>query len=331
MTTTIPDRMQAIVLESPNQDLEYRQVDVPKVGPGQVLVRMAASPINPSDLSFLRGSYTRVKPLPAVAGLEGSGTVVAAGSGVLPRFLLGKRVACGTPGGGWAEYLRVKATGCIPLRKAISLEQAAMLVVNPLTALSLFEIRRRGGHAAMVSTAASGALGQMIARMGRKLRVPVIHVVRRPAMVARLHGLGADHALDSSQPDFPVRLKSLAHELKATLFLDAVGGELTGTLLEAAPDGSTILLYGSAAPHTVTFKAGLIYTGGKKISGFYLGEWMAGKGVFGALQYAGQAQRLLPTELRSEIRLRLPLAEAQKAVELYRQDQSAGKILLVIG
>ena len=99
-------------------------------GPGQVLVRVAASPINPSDLMFIRGLYGFKKPLPAVPGFEGSGTVVEAGSGILARFLKGRRVACAAAdpniaGGMWAEYLVTSAQSCVPLRKQVEMEQGA--------------------------------------------------------------------------------------------------------------------------------------------------------------------------------------------------------------
>ncbi len=99
------------------------EMPVPRPGPGQVLVRVHASPVNPSDYFFLRGLYSFKKPLPTVPGFEGSGTVVEAGPGLLPRLLKGKRVACSTAapgmaGGMWAEYVATSAQLCVPLRKS---------------------------------------------------------------------------------------------------------------------------------------------------------------------------------------------------------------------
>jgi len=104
--------------------------------------------------------------------------VVAAGPGLLPRLWLGKRVACAVSsfGGTWAEYL-THATLCVPLRNNLSLEQGAMLLVNPMTALAFFDIVKRGKHAAITSTAAASALGRMIVRLSQRHRVPVIAVV----------------------------------------------------------------------------------------------------------------------------------------------------------
>ena len=115
MSAALPTNMQAVLLEQPGGPLTVGQIPVPQAGPGQVLIRMVASPINPSDLGFLKGSYGFQRPFPIVPGLEGSGTVVAAGSGLLPRLLIGKRVACSAAtGGAWAEYLVTPASSCFP-------------------------------------------------------------------------------------------------------------------------------------------------------------------------------------------------------------------------
>ena len=133
----------------------------PRPGIGQVLVRMAAAPINPSDIGFLQGSYGAHGGASAVPGFEGSGTVVAAGGGYLTRLLLGRRVAFSDASGGtWAEYHAANASLCVPLKKDITLEQGAMLLVNPLTALALLSIARQGRHKALVNTAAASALGR---------------------------------------------------------------------------------------------------------------------------------------------------------------------------
>lgn len=116
MGTYLLKGMQAVLLEENGGPLTLGQVPIPQPGPGQVLIRMAAAPINPSDLGFVKGSYGFQKGFPIVPGFEGSGTVVAAGSGLLPRLLVGKRVACSAAlGGTWAEYLVASASSCFPL------------------------------------------------------------------------------------------------------------------------------------------------------------------------------------------------------------------------
>ncbi len=108
---------------------------------------------------------------------------------------------------------------------------------------SCFDIVKRGGHAAFVNTAAASALGRMLVRLALKNNIPLINIVRRPEQAELLHSLGAKHVLVSSEADFHAQLSTLAHKLKATFFLDAIGGEFTQHLIDAAPDDSLILLY----------------------------------------------------------------------------------------
>src|SRR5215469_2723018 len=136
----IPTTMRAVVLHryeiGSYASLTLEERPTPQPGKGEVLVRMTASPINPSDLASLQGLYAVRKALPLVPGIEGCGTVVKAGGGYLARRLLGKRVACaaGAGDGTWAEYLVTTAQYCSPLPESINDEQGAMQIVNPYTA-----------------------------------------------------------------------------------------------------------------------------------------------------------------------------------------------------
>jgi NADPH2:quinone reductase len=330
MSTALPKNMQAILLEQPGGPLTVGQIPVPQAGPGQVLIRMAASPINPSDLGFLQGSYGFQKPFPIVPGFEGSGTVVAVGSGLLPRLLMGKRVACSAASGGaWAEYLATPASSCFPLSGTLSLEQGATLIVNPMTALAFFDIARRDKHAALVSNAAASALGRMILRLGLTYRVPIIHIVRRQEQVELLRSLGGEYILNSRDPDFLDQLRTLTHQLKATLILDPVAGEQPQQLLAVAPHGSTVLVYGSLSGSRIEIAPGASSIDDKHVAGFYLPDWMAKKNVLQILMDARRVQRLAITELQTTLQKRLPLSAATQAIELYQANPTAGKVLLV--
>lgn len=332
MNTSIPKYMQAVLLEGSGGPLTVGQIPVPAPGPGQLLLRMAAAPINPSDLGFLRGSYGFQRPFPIVPGLEGSGTVVAVGSGLLPRFYLGKRVACATAkasGGTWAEYMATSWTTCFPLAKQLSLEQGATLVVNPMTALAFFDIARQGKHRAVVSNAAAGALGRMILRLGQTYRIPVIHLVRRQEQVELLRSLGAEHVLNTSDPQFVDRLRTLARRLRATLILDPVAGRQTRQLLGAAPNGSTMLVYGRMSGEGPEPAVQGPQDGDKRVDGFFLPDWLAKKNILKVLLHARRVQRLATHELQTTIRMRFPLSAARQAIEAYNANPTAGKVLLV--
>lgn len=159
MSGAVPDQMQAVILRTYGEGWESVTVEhQPVPRPGEVLVRVAAAPINPSDLAFMRGLYAFQNPLPTTPGLEGSGTVVATGSGLLARRLQGKRVACAAPdaGGTWAEYVVASARSCIPLPTTVSDEQGSMALVNPLTAWALVDLARRRKTKALVQTPLPG-------------------------------------------------------------------------------------------------------------------------------------------------------------------------------
>jgi NADPH:quinone reductase-like Zn-dependent oxidoreductase len=290
---------------------------------------MAAAPINPSDLGFLKGSYGYQKPFPLVPGFEGSGTVVAAGPGLLPRFLVGQRVASSAPSGGtWAEYLVTSAGGCFPLGRNLSFEQGATLLVNPMTALAFFTLAKSGKHAAIVSNAAASALGRMILGLGRTDHIPVIHLVRRRQQVELLRSLGAEYVLDSSTPEFTAQLGALSGQLQATLLLDPVG-ERTTQYLDAMPENSLALVYGSLAGPAGAASSQTPGQNDRRLSGFFLPDWIARRNLLQLLIDVRRVQQLAAGELRTTIQRRFPLAQMSQALELYQANPTAGKVLLV--
>lgn len=333
--TRLPDTMRAVELRSYEGGADALAVadrPVPRPGAGQVLVRIAAAPVNPSDLAFLRGAYGIRKRLPVVPGFEGSGEVVAAGMGAWPRRLVGRRVACAAPSDGdgtWAEYMLADAAQCIPLRKDTDIEQASMMIVNPFTAWALLGMAKGLRARTVVQTAAASALGRMIQRLAAKRGVSVVNVVRRPEQVALLEGEGAEHVLDSSAADFDERLKDLCKRLRATAAFDAVAGELTGRLLAAMPHGGTAIVYGGlsmqpclADPRSLIFER-------KSVRGFWLADWMRGAGALKKFRAAQGVQRLLKDELRTEVRARLPLERAPEGVRGYAREMTGGKVIFV--
>ncbi|MBM4018642.1 MAG: zinc-binding dehydrogenase [Planctomycetes bacterium] len=326
--------MRALELAAYDGRLRAVEKPVPRPGPGQVLVRIAAAPVNPSDLKFIVGAYGLRKPLPVVPGIEGSGTVVAAGPGLMARLQVGKRVACLAPESGdgtWAEYMVADARRCIPLRKELTLEQGAMMVVNPWTAWALVDVARRRGHRAAVHTAAAGALGRMLVRLGLRLGFPIIHIVRRAEQAEALRGLGARAVLVSSDGDFDARLAEACRTLGATVAFDAVAGEMTGRVLAAMPPGSTAIVYGSLSEGPVTANASQFIYEDKRIEGFWLSRWAAGRGLVGRARLAMGLQKHLATDFATEVRARVPLEQAAEAIEDYRRHMTGGKVLIIPG
>jgi NADPH:quinone reductase len=330
----IPEQMTAVVLQSYDgaAALRVEQRPVPKPGPNEVLIKVAATPINPSDLLFLLGGYGFQKAAPVVPGLEGSGTVVAVGSGLRGRYLAGRRVACISQGGGlWAEYVVTSNNYVLPLAGDVTLEQGAMSVVNPLTAVALLEITKEGGHKSVVNTAAASTLGQMIDRLARQEGVGVINVVRREAQVELLKQQGAALVLNSRSDDFQQQFRDVCHQHRTRLAFDAIAGDMTSQLLEAMPRHSRVIVYGGLSRQAAQAPADQLIFQGKVVDGFWLSSWMRQKNFLQSLLLWRRVQKLLATTLKSDIRARYPLAEAQQAVLDYQKQMTGGKILIVPG
>jgi NADPH:quinone reductase-like Zn-dependent oxidoreductase len=204
-----------------------------------------------------------------------------------------------------------------------------MLLVNPLTALAFFDIAKRGKHAAIVSTAAASALGRMIVRLGARHGVPIINIVRRQSHVELLHSMGAKYVLNTGDADFSAQLQTLAHQLNATLLLDALAGRQTPQLLRAAPAGSTVVVYGYLAREPSVIEATTFLYEEKELTGFYLPNWLAKKGLFQVLRDTSRVQQLAGTDLQTTVQRRVPLSAAQEALELYQGNMTAGKVLLL--
>ncbi|MEZ5653561.1 MAG: zinc-binding dehydrogenase [Burkholderiaceae bacterium] len=254
------------------------EVAMPRPGADEVLVRVRASPINPSDLGLLYAAAdlatarregsgadaALVADVPAAAmpamrgrlgqsmavGNEGAGVVVAAGDGAAAQALIGKTVAA-FGGEMYAEYRCLKAAQCMPVPDELDPRDAASCFVNPLTALSMPETMRMDGHKALVHTAAASNLGRMLNRICLADGIPLISIVRKPEQEALLRQEGATIVLDSSDADFERKLIEAIAETGATLAFDAIGGgPLGGRILMAMEvaqsRGAAYSRYGSA-------------------------------------------------------------------------------------
>ncbi|MBT1450554.1 zinc-binding dehydrogenase [Glaciecola sp. XM2] len=237
--------------------LEELQVPAPK--PHEVVVRIEASPINPSDMwpmfgpadlaqaslndagdtltaPLYKGMVSRVKPrldqkLPI--GNEGAGTVVAAGDSPQAQALLGKTVGVLT-GACYAQYSCVPIQACIVHHEGTTAQQAASSFVNPLTALSMVETMRLEGHSALVHTAAASSLGIMLNKICIAEGIDLVNIVRKQEQVDLLKSLGAKYVLNSSSETFKKDLYVAIEETGATLAFDAIGGgELVSDILSA--------------------------------------------------------------------------------------------------
>ncbi|MBX3655049.1 MAG: zinc-binding dehydrogenase [Ramlibacter sp.] len=262
-SSSIPSGLQLRSQVTPQGELviSLANVPTPVPAPDEVVLRVQATPINPSDIGLLLGAAdlgtvratgTADQPsvtaqIPAGAmkamagrlgqdlpvGNEGAGLVVAAGDSPQAQALLGRTVAV-LAGGMYAQYRCVKAAQCLVLPEGTSAAEGASSFVNPLTALGMTETMRREGHQALVHTAAASNLGQMLNRLCLEDGIGLVNIVRKPQQAALLRGQGAAHVCDASAPGFMEDLTEALVATGATLAFDATGGgRLAGQILTA--------------------------------------------------------------------------------------------------
>lgn len=333
ITRSYPNKMKAVFLEKPGGPLVVKEVSIPDPEPSEVVVKIVAAPVNPSDLARLKNAHKDHDLTTFIPGLECSGMVVAAGKGILPRLWLGKRVACSSghaTSGTWAEYMVTSATMCFPLGSKVTDEQGSMSLVNPLTALAFFEIVKRNRHKAIINNAAASALGRMVELLGGKHRIPVINIVRNQKQVEMLKNMGSVYVLDSSEPSFIDNLGTLSKEMKATVLFDSVCSSQLQKMIEVLPGDSSVIIYGnlSGEEHIMVNPMSLI-ANNITISGFYLANQAKENGLFKNMLYLREVSRLMSTDLKIKIQGRFPLVRAQEAVDIYLNNMSAGKVLLI--
>jgi len=330
----IQDTMTAVVLNSYAgvDALRIEQRPVPTPGRNEVLIKVAFAPINPSDLATLTGYYGLKNATPFVPGGEGAGEVVATGPGVMASYFLGKRVACtgwGTGGGVWSEYV-VKSVkgGVLSLNKALRLEQGAMSFINPLTASAFIDISKKGGHKAILLTAAASSLGKMVNRLGRNEGIQIVNVVRRDAQVDLLKAIGADIVLNSNEAEFEQQLHDACHQTNTRIAFDAVAGQLTGQLLKAMPPNSKVTVFSALSKQAVQASPDLLIFENKRIDNFWLGPWISKQNLLKIMLLWKRAQKQIPNHLKSEIRKIYPIQEVKEAIRDYTSQMTGGKILL---
>jgi NADPH:quinone reductase-like Zn-dependent oxidoreductase len=288
MTTGL--ELRSLITKTGQLELSLAKVAIPEPGPDQVVVKVQASPINPSDLGLLTGpadlsqakasgsgadmKVTAPVPpntLPFLAarldesmpvGNEGAGTVIKAGSSEAAQALMGKTVSM-IGGAMYSQYRMLKASDCQPLPTGTTAAEGASWFVNPLTALGMTETMKREGHKALVHTAAASNLGQMLNKICLKDGIGLVNIVRSAEQAKLLKGIGAKHVVDSTAPSFLEDLTQALVETGATIAFDAIGGgKLVGQILTAMEmainkTAKTYSRYGSSVHKQVYIYGGL--------------------------------------------------------------------------
>jgi NADPH:quinone reductase len=372
MTQELPTHgleLRSIITSGGELQLSLEKVEIAAPTGDQILVRVEATPINPSDLGLLVGPAdvanakvaggVTTAPVPQgmmrmlaarldqslPVGNEGAGTVIAAGPDPAAQALVGRKVAA-IGGAMYAQYRTVRAADALPLPADASAADGASCFVNPLTALSMVEVMRLEGHTGLVHTAAASNLGQMLNRICQNEGVPLVNIVRSPAQAKILTDAGAKHVLDSTAPGFLEALIAALDETGATLAFDAIGGgKLASQILmamEAAASrkAGAYSRYGSTV-HKQVYIYGGLDTGPTELARSYgmiwgIGGWLLTPflvkiGAEGAQKLRNRVAAELKTTFASHYTAEISLAEVldPKVMAAYNKKTTGEKYLIL--
>jgi len=289
----IPNEMKRLVVTSAGKGtsvadctIEVETVPTPTPKSGEVLVKVTAAPINPSDY----GSWylSKADSYPIVMGLEGCGVVVATGGGLTTyRCPVGTKVGfvCGGgKQGSYSQYVTMNAiTEIFPMPDDVPIEDCASFMVNPYTAVGILDTAQQAGSTkAIVHTAAASQVGQMLNKLAPMQDMEIINVVRREEQKKLLEELGAKHIVVTSGEEevWKKELKDVVKELEATCAFDAVAGDMTGHLLDVMPIKGSVYLYGALAGKAGNINPSDLIYRKKQLKSFYLTSWIKSGGSY---------------------------------------------------
>jgi NADPH:quinone reductase-like Zn-dependent oxidoreductase len=323
---------------------------------------MLLSPVNPSDFHFVRGIYYRAlerviwnqagadgdsrvsidpahcNPCPVppyTLGGEGVGIVEATGGGFLAKRLMGKRVAVagGPPNGLWQEFAVVDAKRAVAVDDNLPNEQAAMYLINPISAYVMVrEVLKVPRNGWLLLTAAGSALGKSVVRMGKHYGFRTICVVRSDANTTELRRLGADAVIETDKHDLFAEVYRVTAGQGAGHAMDCVGGQLTADVVRCLGLDGRLVLYGTMADSPVEVAVRDLMMPLAGVEGFYLGNWMPRQSPIKLLGVLRAVKKLTAQGVfYTEVSETFPLDEAAKAVAASLNTGRTGKVMLRIG
>jgi NADPH:quinone reductase-like Zn-dependent oxidoreductase len=305
-------------------------VDVPDVGapaPGEVVFDVLAFPINPADIGFCRGGYRLRPPLPATPGAECVGRVTEVGAGV--THVVPGDLVINLQRENWAQRRRVPGTEAIRLPPGTDLQQAAMVRINPPTALLLLSdyVDLAPGEW-VIQNVANSAVGRLVIQLARRRGLRTLNVVRRASLFGELSALGADACLLDG-PDLAARAAEATGGAKIRLGLDAVSGAATGRIAGCIADEGTVVTYGSMSGEDPQVDRSNFVYRGVNLGGFMLGRVLGRRDAAGiAAIYADLAGAIAEGRLGAKVDHIYPIEQIKTALAHAQQGGRDGKILV---
>jgi NADPH:quinone reductase-like Zn-dependent oxidoreductase len=307
-----------------------RCADVPDVGApaaGEVVFDVLLFPINPADVSFCRGTYRLRPTLPATPGAECVGRVTAVGAGV--THVKPGDLVINLQRENWTQRRRVKGDDVIAIPAHLDLRQAAMVRINPPTALLLLTdivLLKPGDW--VIQNVANSAVGRLVIRLAAARGVRTMNVVRRDALFAELKALGADACVVDG-PNLAEAVKAQTGGAPVRLGLDAVSGQATARLSTCLGDGGVVCNYGSMSGDDPVMSRAALINGGQTLVGFILGRGLATRSLEQVRAiYADLGRQVLDGTLRAPVENVYPIDEITTALAHAQRGARNGKILV---
>jgi NADPH:quinone reductase-like Zn-dependent oxidoreductase len=306
-------------------------VEAPDVGrpdPSEIVFDILAFPINPADLSLCRGNYRLRPPLPATPGAECVGRVVAVGPGV--THVKPGELVVNMQRENWAQRRRIKAEDAIPLPSGLDVAQAAMLRINPATALLLLE-----DHVALkpgdwvIQNVANSAVGRHLIALAKQRGVRTVNVVRRDDVAAELTALGADVVLVDG-PDLAAHAHDAVGGAPIRLGIDAVSGTACKRISDCVADGGVVVSYGSMSGEDLVMSRPALSFRGVSLTGFNLGRGIAKRSPEQVRAiYADLAIKLRDGVLNAPVEATYPIEQIKEALAHAQRGGRNGKVLVL--
>jgi trans-2-enoyl-CoA reductase len=301
--------------------------DVGAPGPGEIVFDVLAFPINPADLSMCRGNYRLRPPLPATPGAECVGRVAAVGIGV--GGIKPGDIVINLQRENWTQRRRIDAKDAIPLPAGLDLDQAAMLRINPATALLLLEdhVAPKPGEW-VIQNVANSAVGRLLIVLARQRGLRTVNVVRRAELADELKALGADIVIVDGD-DLAQRLAKQTAEARIMLGVEAIGGAATGRLADCIATDGTLVHYGSMSGEDPQVGRGNFIYRGVRLTGFMLGRFLAKRSPEKIREiYAGIAAQVMAGKLSAPVDTVYPIEKIKDALAHADKGGRNGKILV---
>jgi NADPH:quinone reductase-like Zn-dependent oxidoreductase len=311
----------------PQEVLQVEEVSIPEPKSGEVLIRITARNINPSDIMFIRGMYGIAPQLPSSAGFEASGVVEDAGD--QKRIPVGTRVIFSAMGT-WKEYICLSANQLIPTPDGMPDEVACQAFINPMTAYGM--LRKSGLQSGewLLLTAGASAFSKLVIQMAKAKGIKIACTVRRQEQINALRDLGADLVVDTETGKIPKSVMQATNGEGVSVVFDAVGGSLGAKVLGCLKPKGKMMVYGMLSLENIPLNSGLMIFKDLSIEGFWLSSYLEGldktsrqeafQTVFGTLA---------SKDLKVDIADTFPLDKVKEAIAAYEKPGRTGKILLI--